>query len=85
LRAEVGRETIAPDSGRRAVTDANVLVMRRATILWVGATLMMTFNMLAAFGGSERLVMWALALSGAFAVVGIAFGVWAGLKVARRP
>jgi hypothetical protein len=65
--------------------EANILVMRRAVILWVGAGLLLGFNIFAASQQSMPLVMWALALTGAFSLFGIAFGIWAARKVTARP
>lgn len=67
------------------MADAHVLVMRRAVILWVGAGLLIGFNIFAASQRSASLVYWALALTGAFALFGIAFGIWAAKKVAAPP
>lgn len=65
--------------------DANVLVMRRAVILWIGAGLLLGFNIFAASQQSLLLVFWALALTAAFALFGIGFGVWAARQVTARP
>lgn len=64
--------------------EANVLVMQRAVILWVGAGLLLGFNIFAASQQSLSLVYWALLLSGAFALFGIAFGIWAAKKVSAQ-
>ena len=66
------------------MTEANVLVMKRAMFLWIGAGLLLAFNIFAASQQSASLVYWALALTGAFAVFGIGFGVWAARKVSSR-
>jgi hypothetical protein len=63
------------------MVNANTLVMRRAVILWVGAGLLMGFNIYAASQRSPALIYWALALTGAFALFGIAFGIWAARKI----
>lgn len=67
------------------MTDAHVLVMQRAVVLWVGSGLLLGFNIFAAFQGRMDLVMGALAASGAFAVFGIAFGIWAARRITARP
>jgi hypothetical protein len=64
--------------------DVNAMVMRRSVILWAGAGLLMGFNIFVASRASERLVMWALGLNAAFALFGIAFGIWAARKVAAQ-
>lgn len=64
--------------------EANALVMRRAVILWVGAGLLLGFNIFAALQHSLTVVYWALALSAAFAVVGVGFGVWAAKTMTAR-
>ncbi len=65
--------------------EANVLVMRRAVILWVGASLLLGFNIFAASQQSLTLVYWALAPTAAFAIFGVGFGVWAAKHVTARP
>ena len=65
--------------------EANVLVMRRAVFLWVGAGLLLGFNIFAASQQSLTVVYWALALTAAFALFGIAFGVWAAKQITARP
>jgi uncharacterized membrane protein YqjE len=65
--------------------EANILVMRRAAILWTGSALVTGFNIFAAYAQDQRLVMWALAMTAAFALFGVAFGVWAARKVTARP
>ena len=67
------------------MSNANSLVMQRAVILWVGAGLLIGFNIFAASQRSPTLVYWALALTGAFALFGIAFGIWAARKVTAPP
>ena len=67
------------------MADANMLVMRRAVILWIGAGLLIGVNLFAASQRSASLVYWALALTGAFALFGIAFGTWAARKVTAPP
>jgi Na+-transporting NADH:ubiquinone oxidoreductase subunit NqrD len=64
--------------------EANILVMRRAVILWVGAGLLLGFNIFAASQQNMTLVMWALALTAAFSLFGIGFGIWAARKVTAR-
>ncbi|MCD2324287.1 hypothetical protein LQ953_09710 [Sphingomonas sp. IC-56] len=64
--------------------NANVMVMRRAVILWVGAGLLLGFNIFAASQASYELTMWAPVLSAAFSIFGIVFGVWAARKVTVR-
>ena len=59
-------------------------VMRRATFLWIGAGLILGFNIFAAYAQSQAAVYAALAASGMFALVGIAFGIWAA-RVVTRP
>lgn len=68
-----------------SMPETNALVMRRAVILWIGAGLLLGFNIFAASQGSHPLVMGALGLSAVFAAFGIAFGVWAARKVTARP
>jgi Na+-transporting NADH:ubiquinone oxidoreductase subunit NqrD len=65
--------------------EANALVMRRSLILWIGAGLLFGFSIFAASQQSLSLVYWALALSAAFAIFGIAFGIWAARKVTAQP
>ena len=65
------------------MSKAHVLVMRRSVVLWIGAGLLMGFNIFAASQSSLTLVYWALALTGAFSVAGVAFGIWAGRTVTR--
>lgn len=67
------------------MAEANVLVMRRTVILWIGSGLIMGFNIFAASQQSLSLVYWALAITGAFALFGIAFGIWAAKKVSAPP
>ena len=65
--------------------EANLLVMRRAAILWVGSGLILGFNIFAASQQDLQLIRWALALTAIFALFGIAFGIWAAKKVTARP
>jgi Na+-transporting NADH:ubiquinone oxidoreductase subunit NqrD len=85
LRTFAHGATLRSNKGSAAMPDANAVVMRRAVILWIGAGLLLGFNIFAASQQSLSLVHWALALSAAFAVFGIGFGVWAAKKVAERP
>lgn len=64
--------------------DANTLVMQRATYLWIGSGLLFGFIIFAASLGSRPLIDLALALTAAFAVIGVAFGIWAARKVTAR-
>lgn len=65
--------------------EANVVVMRRAVIIWVGAGLLLGLNIFAASQPSLTLVYWALALTAAFALFGAGFGVWAAKQVSAPP
>ena len=65
--------------------EANLLVMRRAIILWIGSGLVLGFNIFAASQQNLRLISWALALTAVFALFGIAFGIWVARNVTARP
>jgi membrane associated rhomboid family serine protease len=65
------------------MTDAHLTIVRRSVLLWIGAGLVMTLLALAAGLNDPALVRIALAVSAAYAVLGLAFGVWAGRLIAR--
>jgi hypothetical protein len=58
-------------------------VLKRSVPLWITAFLLMTLNGLAAMLGSPSLTYVALAISGAFALYGIGFGIWVGRKLSK--
>jgi hypothetical protein len=60
-----------------------VTVMKRARFLWIGAGLIMGLNLFAAYAQSEAVIYGALLATGLFALVGIAFGIWAARTVTR--
>ena len=62
---------------------ANVTVMKRATLLWIASGLVLGLNIFAAYRADIALIYAALAITGAFALVGIAFGLWAARAVTR--
>lgn len=64
--------------------DANILVLQRSTYLWIGSGLLLGFIIFAASLNSRPLIDLALALTAAFALIGIAFGIWAARKVTAR-
>ena len=66
------------------MSKANLLVMRRAIILWIGSGLLLGFNIFAASQQDVELIRWTLVLTAAFALFGIAFGIWAAKKVTVR-
>jgi membrane associated rhomboid family serine protease len=63
---------------------ANPAVMRVAILLWIASGLLMGLNIFAGLTANRPLILFGLALTGVFALVGIAFGIWAGILVARR-
>lgn len=64
--------------------DAVTLVMRRATVLWIGSGLFLALNIIAGFSGNIQFFRCALVLTAAFAIFGIAFGIWAARTITRR-
>jgi len=66
------------------MAEANLLVLRRSAIPWVGAGLLISLNTLAALIGDLGLVRASLALTGGFAIFGIGFGIWAGRKLSGQ-
>ncbi|WP_315760350.1 hypothetical protein [Sphingomonas sp. Y38-1Y] len=62
----------------------NAIVLARSTYLWIAAGLIFGFTLFAGSTGSLPLIKGALIANGVFALLGIAFGVWTGRKVARR-
>ncbi|RIA35362.1 hypothetical protein DFR49_4339 [Hephaestia caeni] len=67
------------------MTDGHQIVMRRSMILWIGTALLIAFNVFAASQHSVALTYAALAATGAFALFGIGFGIWAAHMVTRQP
>lgn len=67
------------------MTDGHALVMRRSIILWIGTALVIAFNMFAASQQRAALIYTALAVTGAFALLAIGFGIWAARTVTRKP
>jgi ABC-type proline/glycine betaine transport system permease subunit len=57
--------------------------MRRATFLWIGTGLIMGLNLFAAYQQSMAVIYGALVATGIFALVGVAFGIWAARTVTR--
>ena len=64
--------------------DAHRTVMTRSLYLWIASGLVMTLNGVAAALQDRDLIVTALALTGALAAAGIAFGIWSGLTIARQ-
>lgn len=62
---------------------ATVTVLKRAMYLWIGAGLILGVNIFAAYQQSEALIFGALAATGLFALIGIAFGIWAARTLTR--
>jgi hypothetical protein len=58
--------------------------MRLAIPMWIASGLLMGLNIFAGLTANRPLIFASLALTGVFALVGIAFGIWAGAMVARR-
>jgi uncharacterized membrane protein YfcA len=52
--------------------------------MWIASSLLMGLNIFAGLTANRPLVLFGLALTGIFALTGIAFGIWAGVRVARR-
>ncbi len=63
--------------------DLHRTIMLRSIPLWVASFLCMAINLVAASVGSLPVIFFALACAGACALYGIAFGVWAGRKLAK--
>ena len=62
----------------------NALVMRQTMILWIGSGLLSCLNIVAATSGDPTFVKISLALTAAFALFGVAFGVWAARTITRQ-
>lgn len=62
---------------------ATVAVMKRAVFLWIGSGLILGFNIFAAYRQSLAVIYAALAVTGLFALGGIAFGIWAARSLTR--
>ena len=67
------------------MSQSNTLVMRRSIILWVATAAVIAFNLFAASGHDGSLTYAALLLTGAMALFGIGFGLWAARILGRRP
>lgn len=65
------------------MNEQSVTVMKRAVFLWIGSGLVLGLNIFAAYQRSETMIYSALAITGLFALFGIAFGIWAARTVAR--
>lgn len=65
--------------------NANMLVMQWAAILWIGSGLVTGFGIFAAYRQDMNLILWALAVTAAFALFGVGFGIWAARKITARP
>jgi len=63
--------------------EPNLTVMRRSIPLWIGALLLTTLNAFVALQPVSSLSFIALACSGAFALYGISFSVWAARRLTR--
>ncbi len=63
------------------MTDAHRRVLARSLYLWIAAAAVIGFNTAAAIVRDERLVIPALALTGVLAIIGIGFGIWAGMAM----
>jgi len=57
-------------------------VWQRSLFLWIGAAAVAIFNSAAAWLQSPSLTDVALAITAAFALVGVGFGIWAGRTLA---
>jgi hypothetical protein len=66
-----------------SMSEAANLVMRRSIILWIGAGLIFPLNIWAGTSGHPVYFKAALVLTGAFAIFGVAFGIWAARTVTR--
>lgn len=67
------------------MTDATQNVMARSLYFWIASAAVIGFNSAAAVSQDARLALPAVVLSGLLALGGIAFGVWAGLKLRHHP
>jgi len=64
--------------------EPHALVMRRSIILWIGTFIVVGFNLFAASQQEASITYTALILTGAMAVFGIGFGLWAARTVTKR-
>jgi hypothetical protein len=64
-----------------AMNEAGTTVMKRAVFLWIGAGLILGLNIIAAYRQDQAMIHAALAITGLFALVGTAFGIWAARTV----
>ena len=66
------------------MTTGHALVLRRSIYIWIGTFAIIAFTLFAAGQPTLTLTYAALMATGAFAIIGIGFGIWAGLTVTRR-
>lgn len=62
----------------------HALVIQRSIYIWIGTFALIGFNLFAATQRSLALTYIGLLATGVFAIVGIAFGIWAGKTVSKR-
>lgn len=67
------------------MTEAHIRVVRCAVNLWIALGLLLTFNTIATATGDVTLVRWSLGLTCGFAILGVAFGIWAARQVTEQP
>ncbi len=63
--------------------EPNLSVLRHSVPLWIGAGLLIALDALAASLPLSRLTYVALACSGAYALYGVGFGIWAGRQLSK--
>jgi hypothetical protein len=66
------------------MTDGHATVLRRSAILWVGTAALIPFNFFAATQQDMTIFYVALAATGAFALFGAGFGIWAARIITKR-
>ena len=65
------------------MNDVASLIMKRSTPLWIGSGLLFASDLMAGYSGNIDLLKASLILTGAFALYGVGFGIWAGRTLAR--
>lgn len=62
----------------------HALVMQRSVYIWIGTFALIAFNLFAATQRTPALTYVGLVATGAFAIIGIVFGIWAARTVTKR-
>ena len=83
LRTSGAHEMISPHMREIVMREPSLTVMRRSVPLWIGTGLLTALNAFVALLPVSSLTYIALYSSGAFALYGIGFGVWAGHKLSK--